>query len=105
MWQKIKNWFKSVFSKENIEEAATDAKDAIVSTASETLNEFINNPQNQEAALSAILSVAKTGVTGNKALNEAVNILKSNGIAAGKKAANTLLRTLVQVVYAIFKIN
>ena len=55
--------------------------------------------------MNAISAVAKTGAKNNQALNDAVNILKANGLAAGQAAANTLLRTLVQVVYAMFKVR
>ena len=105
MWQKIKNWFLGLFSRKTLENVAKAAKDAILDTASETLNEFVNNPKNREAAENAIISVMKSGVTGNQALNDAVNILKANGLASGKYAANTLLRTLVQVVFATIKIG
>ena len=105
MWQKIKNWFSDLFSKKKVEETATAVKSAIVDTVNTSLNDFVNDPENQKAALKAITSVAKSGVTGNQALNDAVNILKSNGLASGRKAANTLLRTLVQIVYAIIKID
>ena len=105
MWAKIKSWLLSLFSKKTVERVANAAKDAIIDTASETLNEFVNNPSNREAAKSAIISVMKSGVTGNQALNDAVNILKANGLASGKQAANTLLRTLVQIVFATIKLN
>ena len=105
MWQKIKNWFLGLFSRKTLENVAKAAKDVILDTASETLNEFVNNPKNREAAENAIISVMKSGVTGNQALNDAVNILKANGLASGKQAANTLLRTLVQVVFATIKIG
>ncbi|MBO5905107.1 MAG: hypothetical protein J6Q84_01660 [Kiritimatiellae bacterium] len=104
MWAKIKNWFLGLFSRKTLENVAK-AKDAILDTASETLNEFVNNPKNREAAENAIISVMKSGVTGNQALNDAVNILKANGLASGKQAANTLLRTLVQIVFATIKLN
>ena len=83
MWQKIKNWWKGLFSKEKVEEAKVTV----------------------QAAVNAISAVAKTGAKNNRALNDAVNILKANGLAAGQAAANTLLRTLVQVVYAMFKVQ
>ena len=105
MWAKIKSWLLSLFTKKTVERVANAAKDAIIDTASETLNEFVNNPSNREAAKSAIISVMKSGVTGNQALNDAVNILKANGLASGKQAANTLLRTLVQIVFATIKLN
>lgn len=105
MWQKIKNWWNGLFSKEKVDEAKVTVKAAMIETASETLDKFINNPENQKAAVNAISAVAKTGVKNNQALNDAVNILKSNGLAAGHQATNTLLRTLVQVVYAMFKVN
>ena len=105
MWQKIKNWWKGLFSKEKVEEAKVTVQAAVVKTASETLDAFINNPENQKAAVNAISAVAKTGAKNNQALNDAVNILKTNGLAAGQAAANTLLRTLVQVVYAMFKVQ
>ena len=105
MWQKIKNWWKGLFSKEKGEEAKVTVQAAVVKTASETLDAFINNPENQKAAVNAISAVAKTGAKNNQALNDAVNILKANGLAAGQAAANTLLRTLVQVVYAMFKVK
>ena len=105
MWAKIKSWLLSLFSKKTVERVANAAKDAVIDTASETLNEFVNNPSNREAAKSAIISVMKSGVTGNQALNDAVNILKANGLASGKQAANTLLRTLVQIVFATIKLN
>ena len=105
MWAKIKSWLLSLFSKKTVERVANAAKDAIIDTASETLNEFVNNPKNRKAAENAIISVMKSGVTGNQALNDAVNILKANGLASGKQAANTLLRTLVQIVFATIKLN
>ena len=104
MWQKIKDWWNGIFSKEKLAEAKVTIQAAVVRTASETLDTFINNPENQKAAVNAISMVAKTGAKNTQALNDAVNILKQNGLAAGHAAANTMLRTLVQVVYAMFKL-
>ena len=63
MWQKIKNWFSDLFSKKKAEETATAVKSAIVDTVNTSLNDFVNDPENQKAALKAITSVAKSGVT------------------------------------------
>ena len=104
MWQKIKNWFKSLFTKENAKKLAEEVKQTVVATASSALNEFVNDPGNQALAKEAVLTVAKSGVTGNQALNDAVNILKQRGLAKGREAANTLLRTLVQLVFAGIKL-
>lgn len=105
MWNKIKNWFKSVFSKENGKAAVEEARQAVVTTASETVNSFVNDPANQAAAFEAVKAVATKGLGNNKALDAAVALLKERGIAAGLAAANTLLRTLVQIVYASLKLS
>ena len=104
MWQKIKNWFKTLFSGENAKKLATEVHQTVVATASQTVNQFVNDPANQAAARDAVIAVAKGGISGNEALDAAVAILKERGHAAGLAGANTLLRTLVQVVYAVFKI-
>jgi len=105
MWQTVKNWFKSLFTSGNAKKLAQEVRQTVIATASETLNEFVNNPDNQEMAKCAIYSVAQNGVTGNQALNDAVNFLKQQGLAQGKTAANTLLRTLVQIVFASIKLG
>ena len=51
----------------------------------------------------AVFAVAKDGLSGNEALDAAVGRLKAAGIAAGRDAATTLLRTLVQLVYAVVR--
>ena len=40
----------------------------------------------------------------NEALDAAVGRLKDAGLAAGRDAATTLLRTLVQLVYAVVRV-
>ena len=104
MLKKLVGWFKSLFTKENAKKLAEEVHQTVVATASVALNEFVNDPENQSLAKEAILQVARSGVTGNKALNDAVNLLKEKGLAKGREAANTLLRTLVQLVYAGIKI-
>ena len=105
MFKKIIGWFKSLFSKGKVKEIAVEFGQAVLVTASESVNEFVNDPDNQAKAKEAVIAVAKTGVTNNQALNDAVNYLKEKGLAKGKEAANTLLRTLVQVVYASVKLK
>ena len=105
MFKKIIGWFKSLFSKGKVKEIAVEFGQTVLVTASESVNEFVNDPDNQTKAKEAVIAVAKTGVTNNQALNDAVNYLKERGLAKGKEAANTLLRTLVQVVYAGIKLG
>lgn len=105
MFKKVISWFKSLFSKGKVKEIAVTFGQTVLVTASESVNSFVNDPGNQAAAKEAVLAVAKTGVTNNQALNDAVNYLKEKGIAKGREAANTLLRTLVQVVYAGIKMG
>lgn len=105
MLKKIVGWFKSLFTKENAKRIAEEVRQTVVATASVALNEFVNDPENQALAKEAVLTVARSGVTNNQALNDAVNYLKEKGLAKGKEAANTLLRTLVQVVYAGIKLG
>ena len=104
MFSKIIGWFKSLFTKENAKKIAEEVRQTVVATASVALNEFVNDPGNQALAKEAVLTVAKSGVTGNQALNDAVNLLKEKGLAKGREAANTLLRTLVQLVFAGLKL-
>ena len=104
MLKKIVGWFKSLFTKENAKKFAQEVHQTVVATASTTVNGFLNDPANQAAARDAVIAVAKGGISGNEALDAAVAILKERGHAAGLAGANTLLRTLVQVVYAVFKI-
>ena len=104
MLKKIVGWFKSLFTKENAKKLAEEVHQTVVATASTAVNEFVNDPANQAAAKEAVLTVAKSGVTGNQALNDAVNFLKGRGLAKGREAANTLLRTLVQIVFAGIKL-
>ena len=54
-------------------------------------------------AREAVFAVAKDGLSGNEALDAAVRRLKDAGLAAGRDAATTLLRTLVQLVYAVVR--
>ena len=104
MLKKIVGWFKSLFTKENAKRIAEEVHQTVVATASAALNEFVNDPGNQALAKEAVLAVAKSGATGNRALNDAVNLLKEKGLAKGREAANTLLRTLVQLVFAGIKL-
>ena len=104
MFGKIVSWIKSVFTKDNAKRFVHEVELSVVATASTTVNEFINNPANQAAAREAVFAVAKDGLSGNEALDAAVGRLKSAGIAAGRDAATTLLRTLVQLVYAVVRV-
>ena len=103
MFKKVIDWIKSVFTKDNVKRFIHEAELSVVATASTTVNGFINNPANQAAAREAVFAVAKDGLSGNEALDAAVGRLKSAGIAAGRDAATTLLRTLVQLVYAVVR--
>ena len=100
MFKKIASWFKALFTKE----VAREVKKTVISTTSATVNEFVNDPANQAAARDAEIAVAKDGLDGNAALDAAVGRLKAAGIAAGREAATTLLRTLVQLVYAVVRV-
>ena len=100
MFKKIVGWFKSIFTKK----VATEVRQTVVATASETVNRFVNDADNQAAARDAVIAVAKDGLSGNEALDAAVGRLKAAGLAAGRDAATTLLRTLVQLVYAVVRV-
>ena len=101
MFKKIVGWFKSIFAKK----VATEVRQTVVATASETVNRFVNDADNQAAARDAVIAVAKDGLSGNEALDAAVGRLKAAGLAAGRDAATTLLRTLVQIVYAVVRVT
>ena len=103
MFGKIVSWIKSVFTNDNAKRFVHEMELSVVATASTTVNGFINDPANQAAAREAVFAVAKDGLSGNEALDAAVGRLKSAGIAAGRDAATTLLRTLVQLVYAVVR--
>ena len=103
MFKKVIEWCKSVFTKDNVKQFIHEADLSVVATASTTVNGFVNDPVNQAAAREAVFAVAKDGLSGNEALDAAVGRLKSAGIAAGRDAATTLLRTLVQLVYAVVR--
>ena len=100
MLKKLAGWFKSIFAKT----VATEIRQTVVATASETVNKFVNDADNQAAARDAVIAVAKDGLSGNEALDAAVGRLKAAGLAAGRDAATTLLRTLVQLVYAVVRV-
>ena len=76
-----------------------------VATASTAANAFVNDPANQLAARDAVMAVARDGLSGNEALDAAVKRLRDAGLAAGRDAATTLLRTLVQLVYAVGRVS
>ena len=99
MFKKLASWLKSIFTKK----IATEIRQTVVATASETVNKFVNDADNQAAARDAVIAVAKDGLSGNEALDAAVGRLKAAGLAAGRDAATTLLRTLVQLVYAVVR--
>ena len=101
MLKKLAGWFKSIFAKT----VATEIRQTVVPTASETVNKFVNDADNQAAARDAVIAVAKDGLSGNEALDAAVGRLKAAGLAAGRDAATTLLRTLVQIVYAVVRVT
>ena len=103
MFGKIVSWIKSVFTKDNAKRFVHEVELSVVATASTTVNGFVNDPANQVAAREAVFAVAKDGLSGNEALDAAVARLKAAGIAAGRDAATTLLRTLVQLVYAMVR--
>ena len=103
MFKKVIDWIKSVFTKDNVKRFVHEMELSVVATASTTVNGFVNDPANQAAAREAVFAVAKDGLSGNEALDAAVGRLKSAGIAAGRDAATTLLRTLVQLVYAVVR--
>ena len=104
MIKDILSWLKSVFTKDNVKRFVHEAELSVVATASTTVNGFINNPANQAAAREAAFAVAKDGLSGNEALDAAVERLKDAGLATGRDAATTLLRTLVQLVYAVVRV-
>ena len=99
MFKKLASWLKSIFTKK----IATEIRQTVVATASETVNKFVNDADNQAAARDAVIAVAKDGLSGNEALDAAVGRLKAAGLAAGRDAVTTLLRTLVQLVYAVVR--
>ena len=103
MFKKVIDWIKSVFTKDNVKRFIHEAESSVVATASETVNKFVNDADNQAAARDAVIAVAKDGLSGNEALDAAVGRLKAAGLAAGRDAATTLLRTLVQLVYAVVR--
>ena len=105
MLKKVINWIMSVFTKVNVKRFIHEAELSVVATASTTVNGFVNDPANQAAAREAVFAVAKDGLSGNEALDAAVGRLKAAGIAAGRDAATTLLRTLVQLVYAVVRMS
>ena len=104
MFKKVIDWIKSVFTKDNVKRFVHEMELSVVATASTTVNGFINDPANQAAAREAVFAVAKDGLSGNEALDAAVERLKAAGLAAGRDAATTLLRTLVQLVYAVVRV-
>ena len=104
MFKKVIDWIKSVFTKDNVKRFVHEMELSVVATASTTVNGFINDPANQAAARETVFAVAKDGLSGNKALDAAVERLKAAGLAAGRDAATTLLRTLVQLVYAVVRV-
>ena len=103
MFKKVIEWIRSVFTKDNVKRFIHEAELSVVATASTTVNGFVNDPANQTAAREAVFAVAKDGLSGNEALDAAVERLKDTGLAAGRDAATTLLRTLVQLVYAVVR--
>ena len=104
MIKDIPRWIKSVFTKDNVKRFIHEAELSVVATASTTVNGFVNDPATQAAAREAVFAVAKDGLSGNEALDAAVGRLKDAGLAAGRDAATTLLRTLVQLVYAVVRV-
>ena len=104
MFKKVIDWIMSVFTNDNVKRFIHEAELSVVATASTTVNGFVNDPANQAAAREAVVAVAKDGLSGNDALDAAVGRLKSAGLAAGRDAATTLLRTLVQIVYAVVRV-
>jgi len=103
MFKKVIDWIRSVFTKDNVKRFVHEMELSVVATASTTVNGFVNDPANQAAAREAVFAVAKDGLSGNEALDAAVGRLKDAGLAAGRDAATTLLRTLVQLVYAVVR--
>ena len=104
MFKKVIEWIKSVFTKDNVKRFVHEAELSVVATASTAVNGFINDPVNQAAAREAVFAVAKAGLSGNEALDAVVGRLKDAGLAAGRDAATTLIRTLVQLVYAVVRV-
>ena len=104
MFKKVIEWCKSVLTKDNVKRFVHEMELSVVATASTTVNGFINNPANQAAAREAVFAAAKDGLSGNEALDAAVGRLRDAGLAAGRDAATTLLRTLVQLVYAVVRV-
>ena len=104
MFKKVIEWCKSVFTKDNVKRFVHEMELSVVATAATTVNGFVNDPANQAAAREAVFAVAKDGLSGNEALDAAVGRLKDAGLAAGRDAATTLLRTLVQLVYAVVRV-
>ena len=100
MLTKAISWFKGLLTKEN----ARQFRQTVIATASAMVNAFVNDADNQAAARDAVIAVAKDGLSGNDALDAAVCRLKEAGVAAGRDAATTLLRTLVQLVYAVVRV-
>ena len=104
MLKKVASWFRALFTKENAQKIAQEVRQTVVATASTAVNGFVNDPENQAAARDAVIAVAKSGLSGNDALDAAVSRLKEAGLAAGRDAGTTLLRTLVQIVYAVVRV-
>ena len=94
MWSKIWNWItgavKALFK-------------IVMDGARKSVTDFLNDPEVQQAAKDAIITVKNQGYTDNEALDSAVEILKKKGIASGLSCVNTILRTLVQNAYCAIK--
>ena len=75
----------------------------VMEGAKQGVTDFMYDPEVQQAAKDATITVKNQGYTDNEALDSAVEILKEKGIASGLSCVNTILRTLVQNAYCAIK--
>ena len=64
---------------------------------------FLNDPQNQAAALTAVKAAVDQGLRGQDAWTAARAALEAQFAASGRQAANTVLDTILQNAYCAVK--
>ncbi len=93
-WQKVWRWFKK---------AAKKVYDVVMPGVVAGVSQFLNDPDNQAAAVAAVKAAIDGGLRGDDAWATARGVLVAQLQASGKEASNTIVDTVLQNAYCAVK--
>lgn len=93
-WQKVWGWFKK---------AAKKVYDVVMPGVIAGVTAFLNDEDNQAAAVAAVKAAIDGGLRGDDAWATARGVLVDQLTKSGKEASNTVIDTILQNAYCAVK--